>query len=156
GALPGPVPAAGPCLGAPGIADDVGRSGPGAARDRATTAAHGPALPTATASDRLGAIALRGTPDPAPGGRTAPVMTMTRRAKRLRTEYPMVHPHPPLPSPARRRFVQGLFLGGSALAAGSLRVPALAHERGLAHPGGVLSGSDFQLDIGTALVDFTG
>jgi len=68
----------------------------------------------------------------------------------------MVHPHPPLPSPARRRFVQGLFLGGSALAAGSLRVPALAHERGLAHPGGVLSGRDFQLDIGTALVDFTG
>ena len=70
--------------------------------------------------------------------------------------HPHPHPHPPLPSPARRRFVQGLFLGGSALAAGSLRVPALANERGLARPGGVLSGRDFQLDIGTTLVDFTG
>ena len=64
---------------------------------------------------------------------------------------------PSLPaSTTRRRFVQGLFLGGTALAAGTLRLPALAHERGLARPGGVLSGREFELAIGTSLVDFTG
>ena len=59
-------------------------------------------------------------------------------------------------SPARRRFVQGLCLGGATLAAGTLRLPALARDDAFARPGGVLSGTDFRLDIGTATVDFTG
>ena len=73
----------------------------------------------------------------------------------------MIHrsPHPVSAtpsSPGRRRFVQGLCLGGAALAAGTLRQPALAHSPARAAPGGVLSGTGFQLDIGTSIVDFTG
>ncbi|MGJ4730620.1 copper resistance system multicopper oxidase, partial [Luteimonas sp. SDU101] len=67
--------------------------------------------------------------------------------------------HPPLPrppSPARRRFVQGLLLGGATLAAGTLRNPALAGSRTYATPGQTLSGDVFQLDIGASLVNFTG
>src|SRR5690606_7382801 len=59
-------------------------------------------------------------------------------------------------STSRRHFVQGLLLGGAALAAGTLRVPAQARERTLATPGQTLAGTDFQLDIGTSLVNFTG
>jgi len=73
----------------------------------------------------------------------------------------MIHRSPRLPahapaSPARRSFVQGLFLGGAALAAGTLRLPAHARDAVHARPGTELAGSDFQLDIGTATVDFTG
>ena len=59
-------------------------------------------------------------------------------------------------SPSRRRFVQGLALGGAALAAGTLRVPAHARQPAWATPGQALSGTDFQLDIGTSMVNFTG
>ncbi|MGY1519113.1 copper resistance system multicopper oxidase [Luteimonas sp. A482] len=73
----------------------------------------------------------------------------------------MIHTSPHLdaatkPSPARRRFVQGLLLGGAALATGALRVPAHARDSLYAQPGNVLSGTGFQLDIGTSVVDFTG
>jgi len=72
----------------------------------------------------------------------------------------MIHTSPPLEraatSTSRRHFVQGLLLGGAALAAGTLRVPAQARERTLATPGQTLAGTDFQLDIGTSLVNFTG
>jgi len=73
----------------------------------------------------------------------------------------MIHTSPHLApaaqvSPGRRRFVQGLFLGGAALAAGTLRRPAQAREAAYAMPGQTLSGTGFQLDIGTSLVDFTG
>jgi len=59
-------------------------------------------------------------------------------------------------SPARRRFVQGVFLGGVAASTGLLRVPALASERRYATPGEVLSGNNLQLDIGESQVNFTG
>src|SRR5690606_13058120 len=79
---------------------------------------------------------------------------------RLRLEHDMIHTSPRLeraaPSTSRRHFVQGLLLGGAALAAGTLRVPAQARERTLATPGQTLAGTDFQLDIGTSLVNFTG
>ena len=72
----------------------------------------------------------------------------------------MIHTSPRLEraatSTSRRHFVQGLLLGGAALAAGTLRVPAQARERTLATPGQTLAGTDFQLDIGTSLVNFTG
>ena len=59
-------------------------------------------------------------------------------------------------SPARRRFVQGLCLGGAALATGTLRLPAHAGTGAQATRAGVLPGSDFQLDIGASTVNFTG
>src|SRR5690606_41686418 len=71
----------------------------------------------------------------------------------------MIHTSPQLdalPSPDRRRFVQGVFAGSAALAAGTLRLPAQAQSRAYATPGDVLSGSDFRLDIGASLVNFTG
>ena len=72
----------------------------------------------------------------------------------------MIHTSPRLAraatSTSRRHFVQGLLLGGAALAAGTLRVPAQARERALATPAQTLAGTDFQLDIGTSLVNFTG
>jgi CopA family copper-resistance protein len=57
---------------------------------------------------------------------------------------------------SRRRFVQGIVLGGSALAAGTLRMPAHARGQTWATPGPTLAGSDFQLDIGASMVNFTG
>lgn len=73
----------------------------------------------------------------------------------------MIHRSPRLPahapaSPSRRHFVQGLVLGGAALAAGTLRLPAQARESTAAVPGTELAGSDFRLDIGQSLVNFTG
>ena len=71
----------------------------------------------------------------------------------------MIHTSPQLdalPSSERRRFVQGLFVGGAALAAGTLRLPAQAQTHAYATPGDILSGSDFRLDIGASLVNFTG
>lgn len=73
----------------------------------------------------------------------------------------MIHRSPRLPahapaSPSRRHFVQGLVLGGAALAAGTLRLPAQARETTAAVPGTELAGSDFRLDIGQSLVNFTG
>ena len=73
----------------------------------------------------------------------------------------MIHTSPHLdaaadPSRARRRFVQGLLLGGAALTTGALRMPAHARDGLQARPGNVLSGTGFQLDIGTSIVDFTG
>ncbi|HRN62312.1 MAG TPA: copper resistance system multicopper oxidase, partial [Luteimonas sp.] len=73
----------------------------------------------------------------------------------------MIHRSPRLPpqapaSASRRTFVQGLFLGGTALAAGTLRLPAQARERLAANPVAELSGTAFELDIGISLVDFTG
>ncbi|WP_202839768.1 copper resistance system multicopper oxidase [Luteimonas saliphila] len=73
---------------------------------------------------------------------------MIRRSPRL--------PAQALASPTRRTFVQGLFLGGAALAAGTLRVPAHARDAVVARPGTELAGTDFRLDIGPAIVNFTG
>jgi len=50
-------------------------------------------------------------------------------------------------SSSRRRFVQGVFLGGVAASSGLLR----ARERVLAAPGELLAGHDFRLDIGESL-----
>ena len=54
---------------------------------------------------------------------------------------------------SRRRFVQGLAVGGVAAGLGLVR-PARA-QAGARAPG-VLAGTDFQLDIGRTLVDYTG
>jgi len=59
-------------------------------------------------------------------------------------------------SPARRRFVQGVFLGGVAASAGLLRIPALAAERTLATPGDIIRSNHLQLDIGESYVNFSG
>jgi len=56
---------------------------------------------------------------------------------------------PPLAS--RRRFVQGLALGGVAASLGFARLPAFAQENR-----SVLSGREFDLEIGELPVDFTG
>ncbi|WP_395117611.1 copper resistance system multicopper oxidase [Rhodanobacter sp. FW102-FHT14D06] len=68
-----------------------------------------------------------------------------------------MHPFPPLPATdlSRRRFVQGLALGGAAAGLGLLR-PANAWT--LTSPGQptVLSGTDFALDIVERTVNFTG
>ncbi|MGB3463501.1 MAG: copper resistance system multicopper oxidase [Rhodanobacter lindaniclasticus] len=68
-----------------------------------------------------------------------------------------MHPFPPLPATdlSRRRFVQGLALGGAAAGLGLLR-PANAWA--LTSPGQptVLSGTDFALDIIERTVNFTG
>ncbi|MCK9367304.1 MAG: copper resistance system multicopper oxidase [Metallibacterium scheffleri] len=62
---------------------------------------------------------------------------------------------PAVPDPARRRFVQGLALGGAALGVGLLPRFALAAPAATAYPA-VLSGTEFDLTIGTMAVDFTG
>lgn len=59
--------------------------------------------------------------------------------------------------PSRRTFVQGLFLGGVAASTGLLRISeAGARERTLAMPGATLQGTNFDLNIGSSLVNFTG
>lgn len=60
-----------------------------------------------------------------------------------------------VPDPSRRRFVQGLALGGAALGVGLLPRFALAAPAATAYPA-VLSGTEFDLTIGTMAVDFTG
>ncbi|MDE1959444.1 MAG: copper resistance system multicopper oxidase [Xanthomonadaceae bacterium] len=60
-----------------------------------------------------------------------------------------------MPDPSRRRFVQGLALGGAALGVGLLPRFALAAPAATAYPA-VLSGTEFDLTIGTMAVDFTG
>jgi len=60
-----------------------------------------------------------------------------------------------VPDPSRRRFVQGLALGGAALGVGLLPRFALAAPATTAYPA-VLSGTEFDLTIGTMAVDFTG
>ncbi|MCX7512197.1 copper resistance system multicopper oxidase [Frateuria sp. STR12] len=55
----------------------------------------------------------------------------------------------------RRRFVQGLAVGGAVAGFGLLR-PGQAHAQARAGHPAVLSGTDFQLDIGRTLVDCTG
>ncbi len=62
---------------------------------------------------------------------------------------------PAVPDPSRRRFVQGLALGGAALGVGLLPRFALAAPAATAYPA-VLSGTEFDLTIGTMAVDFTG
>ncbi|WP_454831918.1 copper resistance system multicopper oxidase [Pseudoxanthomonas wuyuanensis] len=56
---------------------------------------------------------------------------------------------------SRRRFVQGLALGGVAAGAGLWRLPAQA-STGVAGAPQVLSGTDFKLSIGASPVNFTG
>jgi len=53
----------------------------------------------------------------------------------------------------RRRFVQGLAVGGAVAGLGLVR-PARAQLH--AHPPAVLAGTDFQLDVGQTLVNYTG
>ncbi|MHB1282278.1 MAG: copper resistance system multicopper oxidase [Metallibacterium sp.] len=62
---------------------------------------------------------------------------------------------PAVPDPARRRFVQGLALGGAALGVGLLPRFALAAPAAAAYPS-VLSGTEFDLTIGAMPVNFTG
>ncbi|MEO7433717.1 MAG: copper resistance system multicopper oxidase [Dokdonella sp.] len=57
---------------------------------------------------------------------------------------------PPLPSPSRRRFVHGVASGALAIACGWPRLRASEGR------GAVLSGTQFDLDIGAVPVDFTG
>jgi len=59
------------------------------------------------------------------------------------------------PNPGRRRFVQGLALGGAALSAGLLPRFALGAAAGTTYPS-ALSGTEFDLVIGTLPVNFTG
>ncbi|WHZ18771.1 MAG: Multicopper oxidase [Rhodanobacteraceae bacterium] len=59
-----------------------------------------------------------------------------------------------IPVLARRRFVQGLALGGTAALLGGLVKPAWALQ-GLGEPV-VLAGADFALEVGEAPVNFTG
>ena len=54
---------------------------------------------------------------------------------------------------SRRRFVQGLAVGGAAAGLGLVR-PARA-QAGV-RPPGVLAGTEFHLDVGQTLVDYTG
>jgi CopA family copper-resistance protein len=56
---------------------------------------------------------------------------------------------------SRRRFVQGLALGGVAAGAGLWRLPALASSYATEAPQ-VLRGTDFKLNIGASPVNFTG
>jgi len=59
--------------------------------------------------------------------------------------------------PSRRRFVEGLALGGVAASAGLLRAaPALVSGQSAAPPVPVLAGTEFDLSIGEARVNFTG
>ncbi|MHB1944098.1 MAG: copper resistance system multicopper oxidase [Metallibacterium sp.] len=65
---------------------------------------------------------------------------------------------PTVPDPARRRFVQGLALGGAALGVGLLPrfvLAAPAAPAATAYPA-VLSGTEFNLTIGAIPVNFTG
>lgn len=60
-----------------------------------------------------------------------------------------------LPMPSRRRFVQGLALGGAVAAFGGMPRPAWANARAVGN-WTTLSGTEFDLDIGESLVNFTG
>ncbi|QSX75938.1 copper resistance system multicopper oxidase [Lysobacter arenosi] len=59
------------------------------------------------------------------------------------------------PSQSRRRFVTGLSVGGVAAGLGLWRLPAMANP-GLATAPQVLTGTQFDLSIGAAAVNFTG
>lgn len=61
--------------------------------------------------------------------------------------------HAPL---SRRRFVQGLALGGVALGTAGLRLPAFAAETDARSGPQVLRGTEFDLSIGASPVNFTG
>ena len=63
--------------------------------------------------------------------------------------------HSATPDRGRRRFVQGLALGGAALGVGLLPRFALASPVAAGYPS-VLSGTEFDLTIGAMPVDFTG
>ena len=58
--------------------------------------------------------------------------------------------------PSRRRFVTGLAVGGVAAGMGLWRLPAFATSGGAAAPTQMLTGTDFDLSIGTSPVNFTG
>src|SRR5262249_59027675 len=60
-----------------------------------------------------------------------------------------------LSDPQRRRFVTGLAVGGVAAGVGLWRQPAHA-ETPMASQAAVLSGTEFDLSIGRAPVNFTG
>ncbi|GAA0788300.1 copper resistance system multicopper oxidase [Marinobacterium sediminicola] len=61
-----------------------------------------------------------------------------------------------LAAPSRRRFVQGLALGGLVTGLGFNARPLLAAATPTAQSHPVLSGSDFNLEIGHQIVNFTG
>ncbi len=73
-----------------------------------------------------------------------------------------MHDHSPPPFPgapatlSRRRFVQGLALGGLALGTAGWRLPAHAASADARTGPQVLSGTEFDLAIGTSPVNFTG
>ena len=61
-----------------------------------------------------------------------------------------------LRAPARRRFVQGLALGGLAAGLSLNARPLLAADTPVAQPQPLLTGTDFDLEIGHQIVNFTG
>ncbi|MFC3816297.1 copper resistance system multicopper oxidase [Lysobacter sp. GCM10012299] len=65
-------------------------------------------------------------------------------------------PSSPAPSQSRRRFVTGLSAGGVAAGLGLWRLPAMAASPGAATAPLSLTGTQFDLSIGTAAVNFTG
>ncbi|MBA4503075.1 copper resistance system multicopper oxidase [Marinobacterium marinum] len=64
--------------------------------------------------------------------------------------------HSTLPMPSRRRFVQGLALGGLAAGLGLETRPLLAASTTSPRTPGILNGADFKLEIGHQRVNFTG
>lgn len=60
------------------------------------------------------------------------------------------------PLQSRRRFVQGLALGGLALGTAGLRLPAIAADNDARLGPQVLRGTEFDLSIGASPVNFTG
>src|SRR5689334_23369510 len=71
----------------------------------------------------------------------------------MKTLFPRSTADRPTVDLPRRRFVQGFAVAGAAAGLGLVRpVRAQAGVR----PPGVLAGTDFQLDVGQTLVDYTG
>ncbi|HEU4891622.1 MAG TPA: copper resistance system multicopper oxidase [Vicinamibacterales bacterium] len=64
--------------------------------------------------------------------------------------------HPSLPRSSRRTFVKGLAAGGVVAGLGLWNDSAWAQAAPARKPTGVLSGTDFDLDLGETLVNFTG
>jgi CopA family copper-resistance protein len=64
--------------------------------------------------------------------------------------------HSKLARPSRRTFVKGLAVGGVVAGLGIWRDSAAAQSASARQATGVLSGTDFELDLGETLVDFTG
>jgi CopA family copper-resistance protein len=85
------------------------------------------------------------------------VFLRSRRASRAcENSMKPIHdnPGPSVPKPSRRRFMQGLALGGTAALLGGFGRPAWASLDG--SPSRALSGTSFRLEIAEMPVDYTG